>query len=126
MLLLFMVKSTILRPRVQQGQYCTLLDQSDCRYFVNVLIANKQNICNLIGREEYSIFRIVLLVSILYSLTKVQQHSISVTQKNRTLLIKIKIMINYSLKIIPYRINLFVPNAPFLYPLKASENRKVF
>ena len=23
-------------------------------------------------------------------------------------------------------LNLFVPNAPFLYPLKTSENRKVF
>ena len=26
----------------------------------------------------------------------------------------------------PVTINPFVPNAPFLYPLKTSENRKVF
>ena len=24
----------ILKPRIQYDQYCTLLDQSDCRYFV--------------------------------------------------------------------------------------------
>ena len=34
------------------------------------LIANVQNICNLIGLEEYNFDRIVLLASILYSLTK--------------------------------------------------------
>ena len=31
---LILLKNTILRSRVQYGQYCTLLDQSDCRYFI--------------------------------------------------------------------------------------------
>ena len=34
MLLLFMLKSKILRERVHHGQYCTLPEQSDCRYFL--------------------------------------------------------------------------------------------
>ena len=34
------------------------------------MIANAQNICNLIGREECSIDGIAVLVSILHSLTK--------------------------------------------------------
>ena len=33
MLLLFLWKNTVLRPRVRYGKYCTLLDKSDCRYF---------------------------------------------------------------------------------------------
>ena len=37
---------------------------------IHNFIANVQNICNPIGREEYNIGRIVLSVSILYSLTK--------------------------------------------------------
>ena len=32
-------------------------------------ITNIQNICNLIGQEQYNISRIVPLVSVLYSLT---------------------------------------------------------
>ena len=35
-----------------------------------MLIANVQSICNLIGREEYNIARILILASILYSLKK--------------------------------------------------------
>ena len=31
---LFMLKSTTLRSRVQYSKYCTLLVQSDCRYFM--------------------------------------------------------------------------------------------
>ena len=50
------------------------------------IIANVQNICNLIGQEEYNISHIVLLVSMSYSLTKQKQHLISV--KNGNLLIK--------------------------------------
>ena len=30
----FLLKNIILRLRVQYGQYCSLIDQSDCRYFV--------------------------------------------------------------------------------------------
>ena len=47
--------------------------------------ANVQNICNLIGREEYNIGRIVLSTSIFYSLTKKQQHSNPVAGKYRKL-----------------------------------------
>ena len=35
-----------------------------------IIISNEQIICNLIGREEYNIGRIVLSTSILRSLTK--------------------------------------------------------
>ena len=65
-----------------------------------MLIANVQNICNLIGREEYNIGRIVLSDSILYSLTK------TTTFNNiRKLLIKNKLMFNTQFKIILYIIN---------------------
>ena len=33
---------------------------------------------------------------------------------------------DYSNLTITFYINPFVPNAPFLYPLKTSENRKIF
>ena len=69
------------------------------------LIANVQNACILIGREEYNIDRIVISISILYSLTKKQQHSNSVVQKIRKLLIKNKSIINIQIKIILYVIN---------------------
>ena len=51
------------------------------------VIVNLKNICNLIGREEYNINLIILLALILYSLTKKQQNSNSVTGKNLNLLI---------------------------------------
>ena len=51
------------------------------------VIVNLKNICNLIGREEYNINLIILLALILYSLTKKQQSSNSVTGKNLNLLI---------------------------------------
>ena len=60
-----------------------------------IVIANVQNICNLIGQKEYSIDEIVLLASMLYFLTKkskTQQNSISVAGKDE----KIK---SYSSKI---------------------------
>ena len=39
---------------------------------------------------------------------------------------KIEKYINFGKGLCYFVINLFVPNAPFLYPLKTSENRKVF
>ena len=51
------------------------------------VIVNLKNICNLIGREEYNINLTILLALILYSLTKKQQNSNSVTGKNLNLLI---------------------------------------
>ena len=51
------------------------------------VIVNLKNICNLIGWEEYNINLIILLALILYSLTKKQQNSNSVTGKNLNLLI---------------------------------------
>ena len=50
-------------------------------------ITNVQNICNLIGREECKIDRIVTSVSILYSLTEKQQHLNVVPGKDRNVLI---------------------------------------
>ena len=69
-----------------------------------MLIANVQNFRSLIGREEYNINRIVLLTSILYSLTKKQQHSNSMEQKNRNLLIKNKLIIIISQKLSLYKL----------------------
>ena len=63
-----------------------------------MFIANVQNICDLIGR-------IVLLTSILYSLTKKQQHSKTVARKSRNLLIKNKLIINSQSKVILIHIN---------------------
>ena len=51
------------------------------------VIVNLKNICNLIGREEYNINLTILLALVLYSLTKKQQNSNSVTGKNLNLLI---------------------------------------
>ena len=38
---------------------------------ITKIMANVQNICHLIGLEEYNIGRIALSTSILYSLTKI-------------------------------------------------------
>ena len=62
------------------------------------VIANLKNICNLIGREEFNIGHIVLLALILYSLTKNQQYSKSVSGKNLNLLIKNKSIIKSLIK----------------------------
>ena len=51
-----------------------------------IIIANIQNICNLIGREEYNIGRTVLLVSMLNSLTNEKKFNFRGGQ-NRNLLI---------------------------------------
>ena len=51
------------------------------------VIVNLKNICNLIGREEYNINLTILLALTLYSFTKKQQNSNSVTGKNLNLLI---------------------------------------
>ena len=55
------------------------------------IVANVKDICNLIGRDEYIIGRILLSVSILYSLNKKQtkkknksqQHSISAAGRDK-------------------------------------------
>ena len=39
---------------------------------------------------------------------------------------KLKLFENYFIDFIEASINSFIPNGPFLYPLKTSENRKVF
>ena len=70
-----------------------LLNQSDCRYYIRndnimykvsaifncsiitmtgIIIANLQNIGNLIGREENSTDRFVTVVALLYTVTKQQ------------------------------------------------------
>ena len=59
------------------------------------VIVNLKNICNLIGREEYNINLTILLALILYSLTKKQQNSNSVTGKNLNLLIYNEAIVNY-------------------------------
>ena len=41
--------------------------------YIYIIIANAQNICNLISQEERNIGRIVFSTSILYSETKKQQ-----------------------------------------------------
>ena len=58
-------------------------------------MANVQNICNLIGREEYNICHILFLATILYSLRKNNNIGIPWKKKNRNLLISNKLMINY-------------------------------
>ena len=60
-----------------------------------MFIANLQNISHLIGQEVYNIGCIVLFVSILYSLTKTKQYSISVMEENKNLSIKNLSIINY-------------------------------
>ena len=62
------------------------------------VIANLKNICDLIGREQFNIGHIVLLALILYSLTKNQQYSKSVSGKNLNLLIKNKSIIKSLIK----------------------------
>ena len=69
------------------------------------ITAIEKIICNLIGREEYNVGRIVLSSSILYSLTKKQEHSNSVARKNKNLLIKNKLIINYQSEILFIQIN---------------------
>ena len=49
--------------------------------------------CNLIGREEYNIVRIVLLASICYSLIKKSTTFEFRGRKNKNLLIQNKLMI---------------------------------
>ena len=61
------------------------------------IIANLQNICHLICREEFRVGRIVFSTSILQSLAKSQQHSNSVVGKNINLLIKNKSLIKGTL-----------------------------
>ena len=56
-------------------------------------VRNEQNICNLIGREIHNIGRIVLSVSILYSLTNTKTLGFR-SRKNRNYLIKNKLITN--------------------------------
>ena len=44
--------------------------------YIYIIIANAQNICNLISQEECNIGRIVFSTSILYSETKKQQNNL--------------------------------------------------
>ena len=65
-----------------------------------LFIINVQNIWNLIGREEYNICRIILSVSVLYSLTKWKNKQTKGKfnfhgEKNRNVLNKNKIMVNH-------------------------------
>ena len=67
---------------------------------ISFVIATAQNIFSLIGREQYNIYHIVLLVSILLSLRKTKhnkQRTISMVGINRNLLIKNKSIINQKL-----------------------------
>ena len=83
-------------PALQESAGWTLKLRLEAYLFgrqFNSIISNIQNIWNLIGREEYNIARIVLSTSVSYSLTKEQQHSNSVARKDRTLLIKNKLII---------------------------------
>ena len=57
-------------------------------------IANVQNICNLIGGEEYKISCTVLLVSILYSVIE-KQTSFDFRGTKKKMLITIKSIVNY-------------------------------
>ena len=59
------------------GEYILLLFSD---FYLLLIIANVQNICNLIGRKEYNIGYIVLSISILYCLAK-KNHSITATGK---------------------------------------------
>ena len=53
-------------------------------------MANAQNIVNLIGRAEYNIGRMILLVSILCPLLRKERHSFSVERNNKNFMKKDK------------------------------------
>lgn len=67
------------------GRPKTLVIMSD----ISPDMANVQSNCNLIGREEYVIDRIVIQAPILCSFIKKQQHWSALFRKNRNYLFKI-------------------------------------